>query len=84
MSCRPVYNTTLSPPLLVEVLEPMPDVCGTAPELLGYLCNRQVPFVYAERRQATIAENWGHATALYTAPLCHLRWCFCTGLYNEL
>ena len=71
---RPVHCITSSPPLLVEVLDPLPYVRDTASELLRYLGMRQIPFSYARWRLAAIPQYYCQHTALYTIPLGHRRW----------
>ena len=74
LSGRPVHCITSSPPLLVEVPDPLPDVSDTASELLRYLGMRQIPFSYARWRLAAIPQYYCQHTALYTIPLGHRRW----------
>ena len=71
---RPVHCITSSPPLLVEVLDPLPDVRDTASEQLGYLGMREEPSVYACWRGGTIAKRWCQMIFLNTGPLNHLWW----------
>ena len=71
---RPVHCITSSPPLLVEVLDPLPYVRDTASEQLGYLGMREEPSVYACWRGGTIAKRWCQMIFLNTGPLNHLWW----------
>ena len=55
LSNRPVYRIIPLPPLLVEVLYPLPYVRNTASQLLRYLSMRQKSLVYARWRGAAIS-----------------------------
>ena len=71
---RPVHCITSSPPLLVEVLDPLPYVRDTASELLRYLGMREIPSVYACWHGGAIAKYRSQMISLHTGPLNHLWW----------